>query len=249
MNMGLFGVFKKKSPTHDEKVDSAYRCYKQDLVGMIFPGGRQQASNAIISLGIIYGLNLDNCDAKKYHEILTTYSDVLIRKVITQSSDDHIITSLQVKHGDLVKNKTIAQKALAYITICMSNNSFVLNSDEDMKALDFMTDMYARMEQTASENAEAEKDNLDDPEYGLVVGKPIYTQGVNGSNRYLAQMKTSLGEDLTWRRLGSTSAVGINGMIDIYEGTLPSGKVYKTLYLNMYGSSNSTKIPKGFSKK
>ncbi len=247
--MGLFDIFKKKAPTHAEKVDLAYRCYNQDMVGMIFLGGKQQASNVIISLGRIYGLDLENCDARKYYEILTTFSDVVVRKVVAQSSEDHIMTSLQVKHGNLVKNKNIAQKVVAYVTICMSNNSFVLNSDDDLSTLSFMTDMFTQMEQATSENNEAEKGNLDDPEYGLVVNKPIYTQGVSGSDNYLAQLKTLLGEELTWRRLGSTSADGIKGMIDIYESTLPSGNSYKTLYLNMYGSANSTKIPKGFSKK
>ena len=167
---------------------------------------------------------------------------------MTQSSDDHIVTSLQVKHGDLIKSKAIAQKALAFVTLNMNNNDFSIEADDDMAALDFMTDMFSQMEQTASQNADAENDNLDDPEYGLVVTKPIYTKGVNGSNRYLEELKTSLGEKLTWRRLGSTSAEGINGMIDIYESTLPSGKPYKTVYVNMYGSANSKKIPKGFSK-
>ena len=35
-------------------------------------------------------------------------------------------------------------------------------------------------------------------------------------------------------------------MVDIYEIILPSGKLYKTIYLNMYGTQNSTKTPKGF---
>jgi len=77
---------------------------------------------------------------------------------------------------------------------------------------------------------------------------PIYTNGVNGSNKYLEGLKTALGEKLTWKRVGSTSAEGVNGLIDIYVSTLPSGKEYKTLYLNMYGSSNSKKVPKGFSR-
>lgn len=246
--MGLFDVFKKKQPSHSEKVELAYKCYKPDMVGMIFPGGKVQADKVISSLGKLYGVNLNESDAKKYYDILTTYSDVLIRRVVTQSSDDHIITSLQIKHGDLIKNKAVAQKALAYVTLNMINNDFSLDTPEDLSSLDFMTDMYSEMEQTARENAEAEKENMDDPEYGLVASKPIYTNGVNGSNKYLEGLKTALGEKLTWKRVGSTSAEGVNGLIDIYVSTLPSGKEYNTLYLNMYGSSNSKKVPKGFSR-
>ena len=64
----------------------------------------------------------------------------------------------------------------------------------------------------------------------------------------MEELKTTLGEKLTWNRKGSTSVEGVNGIIDIYESTLPSGKPYKTLYVNMYGSTNSKRIPKGFSR-
>lgn len=191
---------------------------------------------------------MNTTDAKEYYDILTTYSDVVIRKVVTNSSDDHIITSLQVKHGDLIKSKGVAQKALAFVTINMGNNEFSIESEEDLSALDFMAEAFQQMEEAKSQNIDAANDNLDDPEYGLVVTKPIYTNGVNGSYAYLDELKTTLGEKLTWDRIGSTSAEGVNGMVDIYKSSLPSGKPYKTLYVNMYGSTNSEKIPKGFSK-
>lgn len=245
--MGIFDRFKKK-PSHTEKIDAVYKCYKPEMVGMVFPGGKEQVSNIITSLGRIYNIDLESCDAKKYLDVLSTYSDVLIRRVVTQSEDAHIITSLQVKHGELVINKDIVKQVLAYVTINMSNNAFKLETEEDMAAISLIAESFSQAEQVRSENAEAAAQNLDDPEYGLVVNKPIYTNGVRGSNSYLASLKTTLGETLTWNRLGSTSVEGVNGIIDIYESHLPSGKPYKTLYLNMYGSTNSNKIPKGFSK-
>ena len=42
------------------------------------------------------------------------------------------------------------------------------------------------------------------------------------------------------------SVDGINGMVDVYDTYLPSGEEYKTIYINMYGASNSTFAPKGF---
>lgn len=246
--MGLFDIFKKKLPTHSEKVDLAYRCYKPEIVEMIYPGRQVQAGKIITSLRKILCVDLDASDAKKYYDILTLYSDVVIRKVATQNSDDQIVSSLQINHGDLIKSKDIARKVLAFVTLNMNNNSFFLESADDMSVLDFTADIFSQMEQTSCQNVDAENGNLDDPEYGLVVNKPIYTKGVNGSNNYLEELKTATGEKLTWRRLGSTSVEGINGMIDIYESTLPSGKQYKTLYVNMYGSANSKKIPIGFSK-
>ena len=114
--MGFFDFLKKKGPSHEEKVELAYRCYKTDMVGMIFPGGKEQASKIICSLAKIYNLNIEVCDAKMYYNILSTYSDVLIRRIVTQSADGQIVTSLQVKHADLVKTPDIGRKVLAYVT-------------------------------------------------------------------------------------------------------------------------------------
>ena len=42
--MGLFDFFKKTPPTHQEKVNMAYRGYKPELVEIMFPGKQIQAS-------------------------------------------------------------------------------------------------------------------------------------------------------------------------------------------------------------
>ena len=80
------------------------------------------------------------------------------------------------------------------------------------------------------------------------MSKPVYAEGVEGSRKYLASLRTLSGEKLSWERRGAIDAVGINGMVDIYVGTLPSGEEYETLYVNMYGTKNSTVAPQGFIK-
>ena len=112
--MGLFDLFKKKSPTHEEKVALAYKCYKPEMVSMVFPGGTKQVSNVIVSLAKIYGVSLEPLTAKEYYDILTAYSDVLIRLTITNSSDKHIVGSLQVKHKNYIKNAETAEKVFAF---------------------------------------------------------------------------------------------------------------------------------------
>ena len=172
----------------------------------------------------------------------------MVQRVIAQSSNDYIIKTIQTRHGDIVNTKDCAKRTLAYVTLNMKNNDFVLDSGDDVAALEFMANTYTQAEQTASKNVTAETENLEDSEYGLVVNKPIYTKGVKGSNRYLEELRAANGEKLIWSRLGSTSAEGINGMIDIYMSTLPSGEPYKKIYINMYGNTNSKKIPNGFSR-
>lgn len=248
ISMGLFGLFKKHSLLHDEKVDIAYGCFKESMVEMIFPGKKEQADNIIVSLAKIYEVNLKQCDAKKYYDILSTYTHVVIREVITHSGDKKIMESLQFEHSDLVKSEEVAKKVLAYVTINMVNHSFRLDTENDMEMLMLIVDTRTQAEQNAAKNDENETKDLEDPEYGLVVNKPIYTQGVSGSKKYLESLKTASGEQLTWIRHGSTSVDNIHGMIDIYESFFLSGEPYKILYLNMYGTTNSTQIPVGFSK-
>ena len=98
-------------------------------------------------------------------------------------------------------------------------------------------------------NRAAQPNNKNDPEFGLVPEKPIFTLAteiVDGQRTYLGKLRTLNGDKITWKRLGSTSVEGINGMIDIYETYLPSGAPYKTLYINMYGARTSKTAPAGF---
>ena len=98
-------------------------------------------------------------------------------------------------------------------------------------------------------NAYSQPDNESDDDFGLVPEKPIFTlalKSVDGEEEYLNKLYTESGEKIKYTRRGSTSAEGINGMIDIYDTFLPSGQPYKTIYINMYGAKVSVSAPKGF---
>lgn len=99
-------------------------------------------------------------------------------------------------------------------------------------------------------NADGQPDNESDDNFGLVPEKPIFTlalKSVDGEEEYLDKLYTESGEKIKYTRRGSTSAEGINGMIDIYDTYLPSGQPYKTIYINMYGAKTSDSVPRGFS--
>ena len=98
-------------------------------------------------------------------------------------------------------------------------------------------------------NADSQPDNEGDDDFGLVPEKPIFTlatKSVNGEHEYLDRLYTENGEKIKYKRRGSTSVKGVNGIIDIYETYLPSGEYYQTIYVNMYGASESTLAPCGF---
>lgn len=98
-------------------------------------------------------------------------------------------------------------------------------------------------------NSQSQPDNEADADFGLVPEKPVFTlalKSVEGEKEYLGRLYTLGGEKIKYNRRGSTSADGINGMIDIYDTYLPSGQPYKTIYINMYGAKPSAKAPVGF---
>ena len=96
-------------------------------------------------------------------------------------------------------------------------------------------------------NRENQPHNELDADFGLVPQKPVYTVGIDEQEKYLRSLRTVEGEPIKWNRRGSMSVDGVNGIVDVYDTYLPSGEEYKTIYINMYGASNSTFAPKGFS--
>ena len=96
-------------------------------------------------------------------------------------------------------------------------------------------------------NKENQPHNELDTDFGIVPNKPIYTVGIDEQEKYLKSLRTINGEPIKWNRRGSMNVDGVNGMVDVYDTFLPSGEEYKTIYINMYGASNSTFAPKGFS--
>ena len=86
-------------------------------------------------------------------------------------------------------------------------------------------------------------------DFGLTPENPVFTlaaKSVDGEIEYLEKLRTEAGEKITYSRRGSTSAAGVHGMTDVYNTYLPSGELYKTIYINMYGAADSTGVPIGF---
>lgn len=129
-------------------------------------------------------------------------------------------------------------------------NSFVDGKYLEIDALDKILKNHAIETIKAMEANEVNQPNHEgDENFGLTPEKPIYTLAtmlVEGEKDYLNSLRTMNQEKLTWKRAGSISLSGIHGMVDIYDTFLPSGELYKTLYINMYGARKSTTVPKGF---
>ena len=126
-------------------------------------------------------------------------------------------------------------------------NDFDMTSDDALSAiLKFQAKATIDAMQA---NADSQPNNESDEDFGLVPEKPIFTLAtklVDGEIEYLEKLRTEAGERITYSRRGSTNVAGVHGITDVYNTYLPSGELYKTIYINMYGSEDSVSAPKGF---
>ncbi len=233
------------SHDHKKKLNHALKRYNTESVRQIFPSGKDQADAILFSLAELLKINLSNMDESGYHNLLTIYSDIWIRKNTMHHSDERIISSLTVKHSNYIKTKDTAKKVLLYCSMNMENHLFSLKTSEHRDIFNAFDEVIEENKRITEKNEAASTQNIDDPNYGLTPGKPIYTNGVEGSNQYLSSLTTVHGEKITWERYGSMSVSSVDGMIDVYD-IYVSGKFYKKIYINMYSPSNSTHAPDGF---
>ncbi len=134
--------------------------------------------------------------------------------------------------GQLIKNEEVLQM-----------NEAGREIEHSMTYMDIMAQEISEV--IASRDNE---DNKPHDNYGLTATNPIYTCLIEGTEEYLASLYTIDNQKLSWKRLGSTAAKGVNGMVDIYEGKLYSDKVYGTIYINMYAGKNDESVPEGYKK-
>ena len=231
--MGLFSFFSKKEPSHEKKIALAYKCYNPNLVSTVFPRGKEQADIIIRSLATILGIDLSALKALEYYRILTIYSDIFVRRLISKAFDNNTIIYLMHDYAEYIKNETLAHQVHAYCAVNMIEKSYALTSTEDIRTFE-----------------EAQTKYLDDDHYGLTTKKPIYTIGVTSTRDYLNSLKASTGEEITWERSVSYPMIeGVKGIVDAYDTFLASGQKYKRIYINMYGTWTSKKAPNGFNFK
>lgn len=130
--MRMFSLFKKKEMGHSQKVEATYLRYNIDERKGFFPGGLCQADIIICSLAKVYGVALDAFDENGYYDILTSYTEAVLRKSIPGSDDEVIVCGFKVRHGNLARTIEMARRAFTYTLLNRMDRSFAIESEEDM---------------------------------------------------------------------------------------------------------------------
>ncbi len=235
---------KIKTRNFERNTILAYKSFNQNMIKQLYPGGKKQSIRVVSSIGVILNEEYTLYDKAKCLGILNIYNSIMIRKLITESEDDLIRLSLLINAKEIV-NEDNVDKIMAFVFMMTKNKDLIID-DDNLEIIILFSKQLKDNRQAREINEKNSKKYVDDEDYGLVVSKPIFTNNVEGSNRYLEKLKTEKGENLTWQRMCTWSSKNVEGIIDEYSLYLPSGDLYKKIYINMYSKSNSTYIPKGF---
>jgi len=105
-------------------------------------------------------------------------------------------------------------------------------------------------DQMIAEGAErtrgTEELHTDDPDYGLVPNKPIFTAGVKAEYEYADRLISDDGRELKYERIGTYDADGVGALVDGFDFSYDDGSPKCMVYLCMYSTKTSEKAPLGF---
>ena len=83
-------------------------------------------------------------------------------------------------------------------------------------------------------------------DFGITPTNPVPVYGVPNNEVYLQRLRTSGGDKIRWRRVGTTPADNIVGSIDDYEIFNLEGSTIGHIYICPYHWKTSEKAPEGF---
>lgn len=115
----------------NEKIEKLWGLITPEISNKIFQNDKEKVSNIIISLSQILNINLKDCDASQYKNILNIYGKVFIWKTEKNASDKSIILSLQKYHTDYITSEDTAKKVLAFCIDNIPMNNPATESSED----------------------------------------------------------------------------------------------------------------------
>jgi len=211
----------------------------------LYPSGMPQMTEIFTSSGKVFypNTNLDDLSAERIEFLFRFYLQVFITKVIVpavsklrrDSSNEAVVRQITEFPPEIVVAGIDAVLPFIY---------------EQMPELEKRDNDKKKMAQMIAEQAGANKGleelHIDDPEYGLVPEKPIFTAGIDEEYDFATRLISSDGRELEYERMGSRFSKGAATLIDIFSFTYADGSPKGSVYLCMYSDKTSTKAPQGF---
>ncbi len=245
--MGLFDRFKKDN-SMARIIDLTLRRFNSETVRKIFPGGRSSATKIAHSIATILGLDFDTCDETAIGTLLGFHT-IVYSGAVHHTLEHVIVKDLRAHDSGLIHDDDDAYLIIVYCYKCFSESPREI-TNEEIAELKRIADYVKLADSWKTKNESIQLKYIDDLEYGLVPEKPIFTYGASAMTKYFLELRSALGESITWGKPEPVPAEGVCGPVLKYNIMLESGKQYGTLYVSWNGTTDPpNRAPTGFIRK
>lgn len=234
----LFGG-KSSKPRVNPKVQKIYNDIDKEYREKVFYGSLFSADNILTSLtrdvfGTVNDMNIDIC--------FQIYLQTWIRS--RGGVNPLFSTSTYIKQ---VLCERFSNVNSDVVSKCVTHSLGEIYRREPLlkQRAEAIEEVQKNVWDNAQKNKDIEDKYINDPEYGLVLEKPVFVNGFGSDKEYLSHLHTEDGKKLTFARVGSSEVEGIVGPIDLYRLLLPDGTEYLRVFICNYGLSVKKNAPKG----
>ena len=200
----------------------------------IFPYGREQKEAGAKQIIRLSNNKLD------FMQSLEIYGKIKAQIYFLTDFENDEITQTIITND-------LRSKNLTYIE-CFNIIGFILSDNEKYESQN--NEIIDSMVNSAF-NAKNEGYDLDmipegHGEFGLSLSNPIPVKGIISNEIYLKKLRTDTGEQISWKRQGSTRSLLIPNPIDVYHIFNQKGEFLTKLFISPYHKKISGIAPKGF---
>jgi hypothetical protein len=236
-----------------ETSEGIYEELAADTRDKLYPGKAEYMTVIFSKLAPVFyaETQLDELMSEQIKFINSFHVNVFSRRIMTRMATGWSIedanTSIIRQYPHL--SLDTVQQAIN-VSMEFLNKQFpqVENRDKELSQLATMRDQVTGLEQNAKSNEAVINLHINDPEYGLIPNKPIFTAGFPGERAYVDRLISSDGRSIKYQRVGSKEVDGLYGPVDIFRLCDSDGRE-TTIYISLYANTTSEKAPAGFELK
>lgn len=131
---------------------------------------------------------------------------------------------------------------MSFVLLHRHDNTFYVKTQKDM---DFVLDMVdIHKEQIKFSFLNTSLCHLHHEDIGYNIMHPLYVSGFINAKKYINNLRNSMGESFTYKRVKSYHIIDIYGMVDEYKLKTKTG--YNcTIYINDYCNATTNLTPSG----
>lgn len=237
----MFNFAEKKELSLVKKI---YNYTNPQVRHKIFYGGYKDAYEILKNLNEIIKKENWYTLEERYDICKEVYFQVWIRKhhieVFGGFASTRDIKEMLCKKFEFLNTNILLEMIDESIRVIYEKEPDIQKMDAAMEYRQSMHLQFAEM------NKNIELKYINDDDYGLVPTKPVFVNGFGSDKKFLGNLSTETGKEITCRRVCSMNIEGINGPVDMYTILTTNNENCGELFVCNYGTTMPTVAPKGY---